>query len=343
MNKAFVSLLTIGSICLSACSSDENEIPEVNKPTDPVEKVSPYITKVFDYRPAVGQFVNEMPAYEPGDNQQTMNQKVLEAIGNNKRGMITLGGFGGYVVVGFDHSIQNEPGKRDFRVLGNAFNSDASLESGMNGGSSEPGVIMVSIDENGNGKPDDEWYEIAGSAHVDATKEAWYELAKEAKNDVETHFNYKITYHRPSAEPSSKEEMKTYIKWEDNLNNEGYKQKNKYHQQCYYPEWIKENQLTFQGTCLPQNAIDKSGDGSLYILYKFAYGYADNEVNDKIESCIDIDWAVNSKGKKANLSHIDFIKIYTGINQENGEIGENSTEIKGIEDLHVLGESVPTR
>lgn len=35
--------------------------------------------------------------------------------------MISLGGFGGYVVVGFDHTITNVTGKRDFRVLGNAF------------------------------------------------------------------------------------------------------------------------------------------------------------------------------------------------------------------------------
>ncbi len=42
-----------------------------------------------------------------------MNQKVLDAIGNNKRGMITLGGFGGYVTVGFDHTIQNVEGLRE--------------------------------------------------------------------------------------------------------------------------------------------------------------------------------------------------------------------------------------
>ena len=58
-----------------------------------------------------------------------MNEKVLAAIGNNKKGMISLGGFGGYVVVGFDHTITNVTGKRDFRVLGNAFYSAANPDS----------------------------------------------------------------------------------------------------------------------------------------------------------------------------------------------------------------------
>ena len=346
MNKLLISLLALGTISLYSCSSDSNEIPTPEQPTEPSEKVSAYITKVFDYRPAVGQFVNAMPKYETGDNQEAMNQKVLAEIGNNKKGLITLGGFGGYVIVGFDHTIQNEPGKRDFRVIGNAFYADTALPSDPKGGSCEPGVIMVSYDKNKNGKPDDEWYEIAGSSHANPSNEPWYELAKAAKNDVEIHRNYEITYFRPTSEPSSEKEMMTYIKWKDNLKNEGYKIKNKYNHQPYFPQWIKDDKLTFKGTCLPQNGVDTVGDGSYYVLYKFAYGYADNELNDKVDSCIDIDWAVDENGRKANLQGIDFIKIYTGVNQQNGGIdgiGENSTELKGIEDLHVLGENVPTR
>lgn len=54
--------------------------------------------------------------------------------------MITLGGFGGYVVMGFDHTIMNVAGKRDFRVLGNAFYADANPNpNAPEGGSCEPG------------------------------------------------------------------------------------------------------------------------------------------------------------------------------------------------------------
>lgn len=85
------------------------------------EGATAYVTKVFDFVPAVGQFTNTLPVYKEGDTQEAMNEKVLAAIGNNKKGMISLGGFGGYVVVGFDHTITNVTGKRDFRVLGKLF------------------------------------------------------------------------------------------------------------------------------------------------------------------------------------------------------------------------------
>lgn len=311
----------------------------------PAEGASAYITKVLDFMPAVGQFTNDLPKYVAGDTQETMNTKVLNAIGNNKRGMISLGGFGGYVVVGFDHTIQNVSGKRDFRVLANAFYANANPDSNApEGGSCEPGVIMVAYDANGNGVPDDnEWYEIAGSSHEDPTKELWYEKARANGNDVNIYRNYEITYYKPDSEPSTAEEKEKYIRWEDNQGNTGYKVKNIYHDQSYYPQWATGNKLTFKGTCLPQNGVDESGAGSYFVLYKFRYGYADNETNVKDESAIDVDWAVNPKGQKVHLPGVDFIKIYTGVNQENGWLGECSTEVTGVEDLHILGVSIDTR
>lgn len=311
----------------------------------PTEGATAYITKVLDYMPAIGQFTNKMPLYEKGDTQEAMNKKVLASIGNNKKGMITLGGYGGYVVVGFDHTIKNVVGKRDFRVIANAFYSASNPDSNApEGGSCEPGIIMVAYDINKNGLPDNnEWYEIAGSSHIDPTKELWYEKAKKAGNNVNTYFDYQITYHRPAEEPSTQEGWAKYIKWEDNKGNSGYKVKNAFHNQPYYPLWASANTLTFTGTCLPQNGIDESGEGNYYVLYKFIFGYADNETNNKDESAIDIDWAINKKGQKVSLPGVDFIKVYTGVNQENGWLGECSTEITSIEDLHVLGTSIDTR
>ena len=309
----------------------------------PAEGANPYITKVFDYMPAVGQFTNTLPLYEEGDTQETMNQKVLDAIGNNKRGMITLGGFGGYVTVGFDHTIQNVEGLRDFRVLGNAFYANANPNpDAPEGGSCEPGVIMVAYDPDNLGPDNVQWYEIQGSAHVDPTKEPWYEMAKVNGNDVNIYFDYRITYYRPDSEPTSRDEWDTYIKWEDNQGNSGYKMKNQYHSQPYYPLWAG-NTLSFTGTCLPQNAIDESGSGTYFVLYKFRYGYADNEINSYDDSSIDISWAVDASGNSVNLPGVDYIKIYTGVNQENGWLGECSTEIMGVEDLHLLKEEIHTR
>lgn len=313
--------------------------------TPPDESSTAYITKIFDFMPAVGQFTNELPKYETGDTQEKMNEKVLKAIGNNKKGMISLGGFGGYVVVGFDHTILNVAGKRDFRVTANAFYAAANPNSNApEGGSCEPGIIMVAYDTNKNGIPDEnEWYEIAGSSHVDPTQELWYNKAITAGNDVKTYSDYEITYHRPTEEPTTAEGKLQYIRWEDNQGKSGFKVKNAFYNQCYYPLWVTDNKITFKGTCLPQNGIDESKQGSYYVLYKYMYGYADNATNTNNESAIDIDWAVNNKGQKVNLPGVDFIKIYTGVNQENGWLGECSTEISSIEDLHILGVDIDTR
>lgn len=327
-------------LALAACSGDEEGILDDGKGPQP-EDATPYITQVFDYLPAVGQFTNTMPAYEDGDTQEDMNRKVLEAIGHNKRGLVTLGGYGGYVTVGFDHTIENKAGLCDFRVLGNAFSAAASSgPDAPQGGSSEPGIILVARDDNGNGLPDDTWYEIAGSAHRDPSQEAWYALALRNGNDVRLHADYEITYYRPEQEPEASDQYATYIRWEDNQGNGGYKAKNVYHAQPYFPQWHAGGKLTFRGTCLPQNGIDESGEGNYYVLYAFRYGYADNVSNADDGSAIDIDWALDAQGQPANLPGVDFIRIHTGVNQENGWLGECSTEVAGVEDLHLLGEEV---
>ncbi len=293
---------------------------------------SPYITRVIEYRPAPGQFVNKMPLAEEGDTQESMNERVLELLGEGAQGVVTLGGYGGYVTVGFDHTIENKDGVCDFRVLGNAYYSTKS--SGAEGGSCEAGIIMVAQDINGNGLPDDdEWYEIEGSSHQDQTQEAWYEISTESGNDTNTYlFDFEITYTRPLAEPSA-DDYSTYIPWSDNRGGEGYVAKSAYHTQSYFPLWIEED-LTFRGSRLPQNGVLEE---SIYVLYKFGWGYADNDTNDSDGSAIDISWAVDSDGCRVELSGVDFVRIYNGVNQRNDTLGESSTEVLGVEDLHLLG------
>ena len=66
-------------------------------------------------------------------------------------------------------------------------------------------------------------------------------------------------------------------------------------------------------------------------------------MNASEDSAIDIDWAVDANGNKVHLPGVDFIKIYTGVNQENGWLGECSTEVSGVEDLHILEQDIETR
>ncbi|MGV1019275.1 PKD-like domain-containing protein [Empedobacter falsenii] len=265
---------------------------------------SKYISQVFDYLPAVGQFTNKLPAYVDGDTQTEMTAKAGKALVGEKSTMITLGGYGGYVVFGFDHTILNQKDKRDFKVLGNGF-----------AGSSEPGIIMVAYDKNKNGKPDeDEWYEIAGSEYTNPT----------------TIKNYTITYHKPTVEDSNA--TPEYIKWEDNQGKSGFKAKNTFHKQPYYPIWFGSDQLKFTGTLLESNYTEKNG---IWTGKQYAYGYVDNAPNNSEDSNIDIDWAVDKNGNPVKLMGIDFIKVYTATNQEAGWLGEISTEVAGAYDLHL--------
>lgn len=324
------------------------------------KQASPYISEVFDYMPAPGQFVNELPKYEPGDTHKDMVRKAGEWLVGEDAWMITLGGWGGYVTVGFDHTIVNVPGKRDFRINGNAFGAAMGRPNAPFGGSCEPGIIMVAYDKNKNGKPDeDEWYEIKGSSNFSAKDEPWYDFAVGNGNDVRVFRDYQITYHKPLREtpelegdmsdPGKYASIQNYIKWEDNQSNSGYKVKNIYHTQSYYPAWVGDNTLTFKGIRLPENGINEGqfvpgiNDSNIYfVLYGFRYGYVDNHPNTQDGSAIDIDWAIDKDGNKVNLPGIDFVKIYNGVNQENGWLGETSTEVERGEDLHLLGKSIDT-
>jgi len=143
------------------------------------------------------------------------------------------------------------------------------------------------------------------------------------------------------------------IPWTDNQGNSGTIDRNHYHEQEYYPQWLPD-ELTFKGTRLPDNMlnlsaeVDQSWSPFYYVLVGFRYGYADNLPNFtdaadatsyNIEGCgIDISWAVDEQRQPVTLDHIDFVRVYTGLNQKCPQPewwGETSTEILCAEDLHL--------
>lgn len=293
---------------------------------------SPYIARVLEYRPAPGQFVNELPEYKAGDNENGIRLKADECLSDDEQEMISLGSWGGYVVFGFDHLVKNNPEELDFQILGNAFVANASSQPEKQGGSSEPGIVMVSYDANGNGRADDEWYELAGSEYY----------------SPETRHNYTVTYYRPTedhiATPSTREPYlidTTYIRWRDSEGTTGYVSRNKVHLQSYWPEWIDADSLVFTGTRLADNYADESGNGTYYVQYPYQYGYVDNRPNTDDASSFNIAWAVAQDGTKVNLPGIHFVKVYTGVLQYCGWLGETSTEVLGATDLHLTGEAKP--
>ena len=291
---------------------------------------SRYISKVYEYRPAPGQFINEMPRYEEGDTYETMLQKAEESISGTNDVMISLGGYGGYVTFGFDHTVVNVKGEKDFRIWGNCFYE--LTQPDRKGGSAEPGIVMVSYDTNCNGLPDDEWYELAGSEYYSPA----------------TLHGYSITYRRPDPERvietddlNSLDDIH-YIAWSDNTGREGYIAKNIFHNQDYFPKWIDSDEITFSGSLLADNGEDISGTGRYYVLYSLPWGYVDNHPNDYADlNSFDISMAVDAAGQPVDLPGADFIRVYTGVNQYCGWLGETSTELCRAADLHIEEASIP--
>lgn len=295
---------------------------------DNVTTHSPYIKAVDEYVPAPGQFVNDVPEYEEGDDASAMVRKCTESLANNERHLVALGGWGGYITFHFDHSIANVKGERDIYIMGNAYQENRNL---VLGGMNEAGIVMVSKDVNGNGLPDDPWYEISGSCDVDSVGKVIYD--------------YEVTYRKnPMGD----------IPWTDNHGNTGTIDRvNAWHPQEYYPLWLPDG-LTFRGTRLPDNMldlstrVDQSYSAYYYVLVGFRYGYADNMPNFtdpadatsyNYEQCgIDIGWAVDEKRQPVSLDFVDFVRVYTGLNQKCPQPnwwGETSTEIQGASDIHL--------
>ncbi|MDR0892807.1 MAG: YncE family protein [Mediterranea sp.] len=275
-------------------------------PEDPNAPTA-FANRVLDYRPAPGQFINTATsAYEEGFSEAQVLARATEWV--KKKWTLSLGAYGGSLTVGFSQPIRHVGGEYDFKVWGNAsYNTGAA--TGRLGGSAEPGIVLVSKDANGNGLPDDPWYELAGSEYGKPTETR----------------DYEITYYRP--QPANAD-----VRWTDNQGGEGYVYRNTYHtQSSYYPAWETAGQLTFRGTRLADNGIDENGT---WVGYCYDWGYADNHPNSTDGSKFKIDWAVDDQGQPVQLDQIDFVRIYTAVNQSLGWTGESSTEVSTVEDLH---------
>ena len=232
---------------------------------------------------------------------------AAERLTENK--FVSLGGFGGYIVVGFDHSVDNTTGY-DLAIRGNAFD-----------GSSEPGIVWVSRDENGNAIADDEWYELSGSDTM-------------AESTIRA---YSVTYYRSEADNQP-------VKWTDSEGSEGeIDYLEAYHKQSsYYPKWIGKDSYTLTGTRLEARNYDKSGTGTMWVQPAYGWGYADNfsaedyVEDDKSLNLFDIANAIDRDGLSVELEYIDFVKVQTACNAKSGWLGEQSTEVVDFLDYGLM-------
>lgn len=273
-----------------------------------------YISRVLDYLPAPGQHINSAPW---GDGESA------GSIIGGVNGTLSLGAFGGQVVFAFDNPVENDPDNPygvDFTIFGNPLAEW-----------SEPGIVWVMKDENENGEADDSWYQLAGSDYYFST----------------TLHNYRVSYTNPGGSEARD------VSWEDRQGRQGIIKANSVHTQSYYPQSgifphvpIESYELT--GTLI-QGAVDVDHP-PVNISLRRAFGYADNqlrgsepytipdnpytpEVEHSGGDAFDIEWAVDSEGKKVVLDRIHFVKVQSGLLHQGGWLGELSTEITGAVDV----------
>ena len=263
---------------------------------------SPYITKVFDYKYGPGQHASLI----------TSDWKGNDFIGQpwtGTKSYTSLGGWGGYIVAGFDHTVKNGDGV-DFAVFTQP------------GAASEPAVVFVMNDTNGDGIPNDgEWAEIKGSEY----------------NNAETIHDYQVTYYKPVGSGN--------VKWKDNKGSNGELVPVFESASWWWSGYGDKTEVVFNGVKLPNayKNISTQTDSENWVVRSglFTSGYAECynnlDYNNSLKANLfDISNAVDMAGNKTNLSGISFIKVQSGVFQIAGWLNEISTEVSGAADLSLI-------
>lgn len=295
MKKSFLVAL-VSLLLVASCNKDEDIIID-NTEGDPPQSGIILDYEVLEYTPAPGQYINDVAN---GSARISSPSQACEYANNRLANSqyVSLGSWGGYIVVKFKEAILNSGGY-DFSIGSNAFDT-----------SNEPGIVWVMKDDNLNGLPDDVWYELKGSFF----------------NQEGYQRNFWVTYFKPEAKQATiwtdKDGETGEIEWLGNYHSQDF----------YYPQWVKEDSYTLYGSILPPQA--SQNELGIWKNDPFDWGYADNFGEDFImagaKNQFKISNAVDKNNAPINLSSIDFIKVQTGVLSTSGWLGEISTEITGF-------------
>ena len=264
--------------------------------------LSPYISRVFDYQYAPGQHASIIPPNWTGEDFVGQPWTGIKSY-------TSLGGWGGYIIAGFDHDVKN------------VYNVDFGIFT-QPGAGSEPAVVFVMNDANGDGIPNDgEWAEIKGSEY----------------NNAETIHNYQVTYYKPGANGN--------VTWKDNHGLGGELIPLFDSGSWWWSGYGSRTEVIFTGVKLPKAYINNSTqqgiENWILRLGMFTNGYAECynnlDYNTSLKANLfDISNAVDKDGNKANLLAIRFIKVQSGVFQISGWLNELSTEVSGAVDLSLI-------
>ncbi len=122
--------------------------------------VGPFASMVLEFAPAPGQFANHPNLNDPDRALGAPTGGGTSFPNNNS--LVSLGGFGGSIVLGFAHTVIDNPLNpfgMDAIVFGNAY----WVGDNPNRHWAECATIEIGADTNGNGIADDPWFLIPGS------------------------------------------------------------------------------------------------------------------------------------------------------------------------------------
>jgi hypothetical protein len=205
----------------------------------------------------------------------------------------SLGSAGGYEVWTVNHQAS-------YKIKGNALT-----------GWREAGVVWMQEDKNGNGLPDEMWYELRGS---DEDHAKWKDYITR---------RYAITYFKTDGNGSTNEygQLIREVYWADSRGRAGIIGGGFPNRWGVVGDWV-----TFTCTLLRDN-----GD-----IVSEVYTSVSSGLDGYVDTYSDtfyVNDAINAAGNPVTLTAVRFIKVQTAIFQYGGIFGDVSTEIKSADFL----------
>lgn len=270
---------------------------------------SPFATRVVEYVPAPGQFVNNPEFNDPHEALGPPSGGGTSAPENES--LVTLGGFGGFIVLGFDHTVLDDPLNPmglDAIVYSNSYWVGGNPDRHW----AECATIEISRDDNGNGHADDAWYLIPGSHLIpplDRSPHLWGTGATSYAFQLPADPFGDMVVENPEAGTDA-EGIYGYAEYSPTL---------------------------FLGDLDGDDVIDDEE-----ITPEEFYTIPDDPFEVGVTpgsgggDAFDVAWAVDAwSGELANLDGFDFIRLTTPLHVITPPVGEKSAEIDAVADVAV--------
>jgi len=280
-----------------------------------------FADRVVVYTPAPGQQISN-PQYNDPARALGAPEGTGTQVGS-ATSVVTLGGFGGALVLAFSETVLNDPRNHlglDAIVFGNAFwqCADGCVSAIPNRRWGEAGVIEIALDANANGLADDAWYVIPGTSLPDPPASALRDGAFELPTDLAPPPPFFLINDLSAGEVHA-----------------GYADLS--------PTLLLGDYSGAFGAPA-DNSLGDPEDAPEVEPGAF-YTAPDDPAIVGIDpgtcggDAFDIASAVHPEtGAPANLPGFDFIRIRTGVDASLGPLGEISTEIDAVSDVRATGD-----